>query len=206
MVLSLFRAKNNALPESVFWKWFLEHEDQLFAWESDREAVFDRLGTAMARVHPDLTFEFGPVKEGAREFVISAAGTKAAFPAVEALYAQAPTLKRWKWVKFRPRRAELHDIEFGGRQVQAEEVRFLLARHDPKAGIVLFFDKYNESEETTFGQIGYLFLDEALGELAVETQVGFIEFQSRDSKYFEHASPLSELQSQFDEFWAGKAH
>lgn len=206
MIFSLFRAKKPSTPESVFWKWFKSNEDELFSWESDRDAVFDRLAAAMAQVHPDLTFEFGPVQDGAREFVISASGIKAAFPAVEALHAQAPLLERWKWVKFRPRRAELHDIEFAGRRVQAEDVHFLLAKDDPKVGIVLFFDGYGEAEHGTFGQIGYLLLDEALGELAVETQVGFINFQSRSSAYFEHASPLVDLQRQFDEFWARQAH
>lgn len=49
------------------------------------------------------------------------------------------------------------------------------------------------------GQIGYLLLDEALGEYDVETHVGAIVFFNRISKYFEHARPLSELPSHFDE-------
>ena len=206
MFSNLFRSKPTSSPEANFWTWFAANEAQLFSWESDRDAVFGRLAEAMAKVHPDLTFEFGPICEGKREFVISAAGIKAAFPAVEALYAQAPPLKRWSWIKFRPRRPDLHDIEFEGKKVRADDVHFLLARDEPKVGIVLFFDGYSDTEKTTFGQIGYLFLDEALGELAVETQVGFIEFQARDSKYFEHASPLAELQQAFDDFWAAKAH
>jgi hypothetical protein len=71
---------------------------------------------------------------------------------------------------------------------------------------VLFFDGYNQNDKNTFGQIAYLFLDEALGEYAVEMQVGFIEYQSRQSKYFQQASPLVELPAHFDEFWAKKAH
>ena len=160
----------------------------------------------MHKVHPDLTFEFGPIAQGWREFVISAGGIQAAFPSVEALYNTAPVLKRWKWVKFRPRREPLHDIEFGGKAVQSKDVRFLLVRDEPKVGIVLFFEGYNEDEKNVFGQIGYLFLDEALGEYAVEMQVGFIKFESRDSKYFAQASLLDALPAQFDKFWAKKAH
>ena len=206
MLFGLFGAKAQASPEGDFWKWFVSNEAQLFSWESDREATFDKLGAAMHRVNPDLTFEFGPVANGKREFVISAGGMKKAFPTVEALFASAPSLKRWKWTKFRPRRSSLSDIEFGGITVRASDVHYLLARDDPKVGIVLFFDGYNEKEKNTFGQIGYLFLDEALGEYVVEMQVGFIEFQSRKSKYFQEASPLVELSAHFDEFWAKKAH
>lgn len=57
-----------------------------------------------------------------------------------------------------------------------------------------------------FGQIGFLLLDEALGEYAVEVQVGFIKFESRESKYFSEASPLLDLPAQSDAFWAGTAH
>jgi hypothetical protein len=205
MVFSLFGAKSHASAETDFWKWFLANEAQLFSWESDREAVFNRLGAAMHKVHSDLTFELGPIVEGRREFVISAGGIKAGFPTVEALYRSAPTLKRWEWVKFRPRREPLNNIEFGGKSLQSKDVHFLLAHDEPKVGIVLFFDGYNEKEKTVFGQIGYLFLDEALGEYAVEMKVGFIEFQARDSKHFKHASPLDELPAKFDEFWAKKA-
>jgi hypothetical protein len=202
MFFGLFGRKSHASAETDFWKWFSANETQLFSLESDRDAVFNRLGAAMEKVHADLTFEFGPITEGKREFVISAGGIKAAFPAVEALYSSAPSLKRWKWVKFRPRREPINNIEFGGKTIQSKDVHFLLARDEPRVGIVLFFNGYSEAEKTLFGQIGYLFLDEALGEFAVEMRVGFIEFQTRDSKHFKNAFPLDELPAQFDEFWA----
>jgi len=37
------------------------------------------LASEMHKVHPDLTFEFGPVEEERREFVITAGGIKGAF-------------------------------------------------------------------------------------------------------------------------------
>lgn len=206
MVFGLFGKNAQATPEAEFWKWFTANEAMLFSWESDGEATFDKVSAAMKKVHPDLTFEFSPVIGGKREFVISAGGIKSAFPAVESLYKSAPSLKRWQWVKFRPRRNPLNDINYGGKHIRVEDVHYLLARDEKKVGIVLFFDGYNEKDKTTFGQIGYLMLDEALGEYVVETQVGFIEFHSRDSKYFPQASPLAELPSQFDEYWNKRTH
>ena len=50
-------------------------------------------------------------------------------------------------------------------------------------------DGYADEEKNTFGKIAYLFLDEALGEYAIETRVGFIEFQACDSKYFPQWRP-----------------
>lgn len=199
MVFSLFGNKASANNEDVFWKWFVVNESRLFEFEKDQEGIFDELGKEMKLVNSDLTFELGPVQNGKREFVISAGGIRSAFPAVETLYNRAPALQRWVWIKYRPRRLPINDLEFGGRKVKADDVRYLLANDGDKVGIVLFFDGYNAEEKNTFGQIGYLFLDEALGEYAVETRVGFIEFQSRESLHFSRSSPLNELPTQFDE-------
>jgi hypothetical protein len=199
MIFSLFGAKASANGEEAFWTWFTAHESQLFSFEKNQEAIFDDIGARLHRINTDLTFEFGPVENGKREFAISAGGIKASFPSVEALYKNAPPLPRWVWVKYRPRRLPLSDLNYGGRAVKADDVRYLLAKDGDKVGVVLFFEGYNEEEKGTFGQIGYLFLDEALGEYSVEMQVGFIDFQGHDSKYFAQSQPLRELPSHFDE-------
>lgn len=206
MLFGLFGVKAQASPEADFWKWFTANEPTLFSWESDRDATFAKRAVAMQKIHPDLTFEFGPIINEKREFVISTGGIKAAFPAVEALYTSAPALERWEWIKFRPRRLPLNDIELGGKSVRVEEVHYMLARDEQKIGIVLFFDGYDKEKNDAFMPIGYLFLDEALGEFVVETQVGFIDFQSRDSKYFQDAYPLRDLPAHFDEAWAQRLH
>jgi hypothetical protein len=188
--------------EVLFWRWFQDNEDRLFSFEKDRAAVFDELSKAMHKVHPDLTFEFSPVlDDGRREFVISAAGIKAAFPAVEAVYAAAPDLKRWKFIKFRPRRTPINDLEYADKRVRAKDVHYILFKDDRpgKIGVMIFLDGYKEDEKPKcWGQIGYLFLDEALGEYDVETKVGAVVFQSRESKFFARAFPLPELPKDFD--------
>jgi hypothetical protein len=199
MAFTLFGTLASAKGEDTLWKWFIKNEARLFTFEKDQEAIFDELHKRMMQVNEDLTFEFGPVQEGKREFVISAGGIKAAFPAVEALHGRAPSLPRWTWIKYRPRRTALNDLEYGGKAIKVADVRYMLARDGAKIGEVLFIDGYNEAEKDIFGQLGYLFLDEALGEYAIETQVGFIEFHGRDSKYFAKSHPLAELPGHFDE-------
>ena len=71
---------------------------------------------------------------------------------------KAPSLKRWVWVKFRPRRWPLSDLAYGGKKFRADEVRYLLAKDGDKTGIVLFFEGYTEAERDAYGQMGYLFL------------------------------------------------
>ena len=62
--------------EQRFWSWFARNTDRLFQFEADQEAIFDDLGAALEKVHPGLTFEFGPVREGKREFIVSADGIR----------------------------------------------------------------------------------------------------------------------------------
>ena len=189
--------------EQVFWKWFEKNQDDLYHFEREREAVFDRLSAAMGKVHEDLTFEFSPIREDStREFVISAGGIKAAFPSVESLHMAAPKLPKWTIHKYRQRRFPLNDLEFADRKVKSSGVHYAIFRDDDpnKVGIMIFLDGYTEEDKgKIWGHIGYLFLDEALGEYDVETHVGAIVFFDRDSKYFEHARPLAELPSHFDE-------
>ena len=200
MTMSLF-AKDT--KEQAFWSWFGKNQEDLFHFEKDREAIFGRLTEALHKVHGDLTFEFSPVRgDGRREFVISAGGIKAAFPSVEALYVTAPKLQKWIILKYRPRRSPINDLEFAGRKVRSRDVHYALIKdkNPAKVGIMLFLDGYTEEDKgSVWGQIGYLFLDEALGEYDVETHVGAIVFFNRESEYFRQARPLSELPTHFDE-------
>lgn len=192
-------------PSSVseFWRWFAANSDDLFHFERDREPVFNRLSAALKKVDPDLTFELSSLKaDGTREFIISAGGLKSAFPGVLALHAAAPDLPRWSFLAFRQRMPSLCDLQFGEHKVRADDVHYLLFKDEnpEKAGIAIFLNGYSKADHGTWGQIGYLFLDQALGEYDVETHVGGIVFENRDSQYFQHARPLAELPAHMDRF------
>ena len=190
--------------ETEFWKWFEENEQMLYAFEVDQERIFDLLQAELHKVDPNLTFEFGPIQDGGwREFVISADGIRESFPAVESLFAVAPRLDRWKFVKFRPRRQPMR-ICLGERCIDPEEVNFRLFRDGDKIGILLLFQDFDTRERDFFARVGYLFLDEALGEFTVETEVGFIDFADRSSKYFEEELSLPVLAREFDDALIGK--
>lgn len=196
---------NNAFAgnaEEKFWAWFQKNEEKIFYFEKDQENIFNELSLRMNKVNPDLTFEFGPVGDnGKREFVISAGGIKSAFPFVESLYSSSPSLKRWVFIKYRPRRSPLQDIDYGGISVAVKNVKYKMFKDKDKVGLIIFIEGYNKEQEIIYGNIGYLLLDEALGEYDIETKVGFIEFQGNDSKYYERSQPLSELAEAFDEYF-----
>jgi hypothetical protein len=189
----------NISKESAFWNWFSLNESRYFDFESNLESCFDALSEELQKIHPDLTFEFGPIENNKREFVVSAGGIRDAFEAVVMLCDASPLLPHFQITKFRPRREPM-DIEYKHLQIKASEVYFHLVKDEypEKIAVLLFLPGYSENQEVIFGQVGYLFLDEALGEYDVETKVGFIKVFGHDSRHFSGASPIIEMANSFD--------
>lgn len=192
--------KSEATPEQEFWKWFQKNETSLFNFEKNQDAVFQTLSTQMKKVHESLTFEFGPIKEGKREFVISGDGDKKAFPAVENLHADAPKLDRWVFIKFRPRRTPM-DIEYSGVRVKTDDVFCTVEPDRGKAGITVFIRGYQVEQHKTYAGITFLMLDQALGEYDVETKVGFIQTKPFSAASELEKKPFKEVAKIFDDFW-----
>lgn len=186
--------------EQDFWDWFIAHDAEFFTFdpgiEPERERLFDKLEVELQKVHPKLTFAFGP-RGAKREFVISAGGLKSGFPAVASLVSAAPRLERWNFIAFRPRRLLPCVLEIGGKEVSSEDVQFSLLHDGKTVGIRLFIPGFRE-QDLNWQQIGYLFLDEALGEFDVESRLGLIKMYPPEASTQEKRHPLSELPSAFD--------
>jgi hypothetical protein len=198
--MSMHSGSTSPAAVNQFWKWFVSHDDQLFHFEDDQEATFDALAAAMRAVDPNLTFEFGPVREGCREFVISAGGIKRAFAAVQHLASAAPPLARWQVIAFRPRRPVENIIDFGGIRVDPAMVEYSLLASPTAVGIYLFVPGYIK-HDSRFGQAGYLLLDEALGEYDVETKLGLIETYAPEERMKGRRYRIAELPAHFDDVY-----
>ena len=177
--LSLFKKSK----EEKFWEWFCKNSAEIFDFEKDQEAIFDKIQAELGKIDVNLTFEISSKKDSKRDFILSADGILSLFPVVEALFSAKPALPEWNFVKFRPRRAIGNSIRFGNIELFPRDVRFLLVDEDDdendKIGVVLFLRGFDGS--ALFNQIGFLFLDECLGEFDVETKVGGISFKDFDS-------------------------
>jgi hypothetical protein len=185
--------------EQQFWAWFAKEEELLFNHERDQNRAFGLLNAALNHIAPGVVFEFGPQLNGVRDFIISAGGIKAVFPAVEALAAAAPAMRRWNIIKFRPRRNPMMPLSLGGKFVDPEDVQFSLLSNGRELGLYLYFDDYTEAERAVWDQIGYQLLDEALGEYDVETKVGLIKFFSSQVQQEGRRYPVTRLPDIFDE-------
>jgi len=181
-----------------FWRWFLDNEDRLFIYEVNQDALFDELAAQLREVDEDLTFEFGPVVDGRREFVVSAGGHKASFPAVERLCAAAPALPKWKIIPFRPRRSSISQVELRGQTLNPRDVDVVLLHNRKDVGLHIFVPGYEEGD-SNLGQMVYLMLDEALGEYVVETQVTLIKLFPYETPSEGERIPMPEMPPYFDD-------
>lgn len=191
-------------PGAAFWKWFTANDDRLFTFEKDRDGVFKDLTTELHRVDADLTFEFGPVESGRREFVVSAGGIRSAFPAVQKLVASAPSLPRWTVIAFRQRRPVLHDVTFENTTVRVADVHFRAEPDGGRIALKVFIRGYKKTDHRDYEQAAYLLLDEALGEYTVETRIGYVSIAGATPAEFSSAHPLTELAKTVDR-WDGGA-
>src|SRR5437867_1052929 len=128
--------------EGRFWNWFQAHDSALFAVKTGSEPICGELSEELHRVHPALTFEFGPVDSGRREFVLSADGIRDAFPAVLALGRTAPALAHWTITQFRPPRPDVTQISVGGLQLDARTVQFLAELDGDRTGLTVSVPGY----------------------------------------------------------------
>src|SRR5215813_3394054 len=111
-------------PEARFWKWFQRRSERLFGFERDQDVMFEELTKELNRVNEGLTFEFGPVERGRREFIVSADGIKSVFPAVQKLVAAAPQMAEWEIIAFRPPKSLDYRIEIGELSIGVDDVWF----------------------------------------------------------------------------------
>jgi hypothetical protein len=165
-----------AAPEERFWQWFGENSSRLFAFEADQDRVFRDLTAALHKVHEGLTFEFGPVDDNKREFIVSADGIRERFPAVQDLVAAAPAMPQWIVVPFRPPKDIGSVIEYDGHRVGPADVWFRAEADGDRIGLTLYVRGLTDENKRSLGGATFILLDNALGEYAVETRVGFIEW------------------------------
>jgi hypothetical protein len=97
----------------------------------------------------------------------------------------------------RPRRAPIMVIEFRDRLVDPKDVQFSLLDNGEMAGVYLFIPGFRE-DDVALKQIGYLFLDAALGEYDVETRLGLIKMLSPETQTDGDRYPLAELPARFN--------
>jgi hypothetical protein len=196
-----FFSKDTA--EATFWKWFAKHQDRLEHFERDQEQLMDEVGAALKKYKEGLVFEIGALKEGSRDFVISADGIKELFPAVSKLAVSAPQMPGWKITAFRPRMDDYarFSLEYGGRKFDPKDIWFYSRIEDGHFDAIFYHPSYREEDRNLITSATYILLDMAIGEYDVVTGIRQLDHQllPPDAKS-EGLRPFSEFREAFDEY------
>ena len=163
-------------PEARFWAWFTDHSERLLQAGPDVQApVYRRLGEQLRHYDDGLTWEMA-AKRDPREFVVSADGSRALFPAVRRLIDAAPEVPGWTFIAFRQRSADKFELEFGGIKISPDDVWF---RSEPAGSVchlAVYLPGLTADNEPMLGNAAFIMMDALLGEYDTTTKVGRIEF------------------------------
>lgn len=200
MAFTLFNAQSK---EEKFWNWFSKNQETYYAEVEHldlREKLFDDLQTHLVKIHPDLVFEFSPIREsGVRELSISADGIKEAFPFVEKLLAMAPTIEKWQFNAFRQRvPGDDLRIHYGELEISYSDIYFRYQDGEyGELGIELNIKDFN-GEDAIKNAI-YILLDGLIGEYDVTMGIDWIEWVKLDETNIDNLIPLTNLRDILDD-------
>src|SRR5262245_19485759 len=193
----MFGARSRKSPEARFWEWFAQNTSDLLEVRTAREPVVDELAKQLRQVRDGLTFEFGPDRDGRREFIVSADGNKKLFPTVKRLIALAPDLKEWLLIPFRPaKKMEGMALRYGDIELSGDDIWFTHEGAGRKIHLELYLRGFSEETQQVLGGAAFLLLDGTLGEFVVETRIGGIGWHALpDDPAAQGLRPFADLSS-----------
>jgi len=164
------------LPQE-FWRWFEKNLDILNKFEPEMEDVLDSISRALSAYNSNLAFEISQPTNGVREFVISAEGVVDEFKSVIDLYEARPEIDGWEIIAFRPRMSLEYSINFGGLELDPENLWIYWKEEEGNFDLIVYFPSYNEEDRNTFVEAAYILLDMAIGEYYVAAGIRYIDHQ-----------------------------
>ena len=160
-----------------FWRWFEKNLDILNKFEPEMEDVLDSISRALSAYNSNLAFEISQPTNGVREFVISAEGVVDEFKSVIDLYEARPEIDGWEIIAFRPRMSLEYSINFGGLELDPENLWIYWKEEEGNFDLIVYFPSYNEEDRNTFVEAAYILLDMAIGEYYVAAGIRYIDHQ-----------------------------
>jgi hypothetical protein len=182
-----------------FWNWFSQHGDNIYNFniKSSNQQLLGDIDKRLKSINSNLTFTIGPIKDGKRDFIISADGILTAFPYVKKLVDGAIYVDEFNIIAFRPR-TELKEVQIGNVSLKYEQVFFKWEKENSgKISIDIYVKDYHVMNDDIESAL-FLLMDNAIGEYEVETKVGGISFNIY-SENVKNLLPFSEFRKVIDE-------
>jgi hypothetical protein len=183
-----FSKRNGATTE--LWQWFSSNCRRFEAEEPDQEA-YRQLGSLIKDIDRGLTYEIA--RGETWELAISADGAPELISTVQDVVSHAPKVNGWSIVAFRQPSMEPPLITAFDQELTSENVFFSIDEtRDGVCDLTLYMPGIDDENYRHMAHCAMLLMESMIGELAVMTRIGEIEYESAEDLPKE-AKPLSNL-------------
>ncbi|WP_161495644.1 hypothetical protein [Caulobacter sp. X] len=168
----------------------------------DQKVIIHELGDRIGKAAPGVMHEIGRFDANTVELILSADGMRSNIPGVLALSRAAPRLEGFLFTAFRRRWSKpglgIYDAHIG-----MEDLRYVAEDGgDGRLDLTLYLR--GDWDERERNMIGFLMLDQALGEYDVMTGLGRVDIEPAGAVV--QGKPFAGLMAEFDAFRAETVH
>lgn len=193
-----------------FWKWFTKQQLVLRKIAEGDYDLIDDILAKLRKIQKGLAVEFE--NDGDTIIMtISADGVADNFPIVEEIIAQAPQIRKWKFIAFRQPvpRDKIDQISItvnvDGDDVDLDpkNLKFLPIIDDGNLYVQIFFKDLNEDNKDGLAYGCLMLLDNLIGEYACVIKIQGYEFYnlSEAKKFKNDLIPLVEIRNFLDDYY-----
>lgn len=184
------KSKNSINTPADFWKWFMEKEKIYFTSIKTQKRIHENLQIIVDKLHelnPELFCLIGMHNDQTAELIITPEGDIKNIVFAEQLAETAPAIPGWKITALKPEigfnnlSIEMYDFEFN-----AEKIKFYtlpdISRPD-EIEINVVHNDYTADKHQEIANGCLIFLDNAIGEITMATQIDNIKFDAPANGY-----------------------
>ena len=188
-------------PNIIFWNWFKKNEQYIYDNIDNKELqseLYDKISNELGKVDSNLAFNSSPIlKNGKREFTISADGLKESFVSVEKLVEQSPKFKNWNIIAFRQRIDNDNlEVRYNDYVISYDDLYYKSSMNEDLYGIDLYiknFDGSGQMQNTI-----YILLDALLGEYDTTMRIDWIEWHELSNENKSRLKKIVDLRKEID--------
>lgn len=189
-----------------FWTWFDKNNTNFLFLNTvdgqEKERLLDDFIEILHGYCDKLFFEIGGHPDEDQELIITAGGNIDHFEKVEELINQAPKIKDWKFIAFKPPMGFGFTIEYREIKLDPDSIWFLPLKskfHPNDLGLRVGLPDFDEEREKDFLNGTYLVIENGLGEKRSVLDIQYIEVdQVPDNPEEEDYMKLTELTEYID--------